>query len=201
MLQRPGLFAHLDVAHNVAFGLHDAVWSAPTAAIERAREALDALGLGHLAARAPSTLSGGEAQKVALLRMLVRSPRAWLLDEPLTGLDLVARRELLVLLGELAARERDTTAPAPRLVVVHDPRDALALASRWVVMDEGRVVAHGLPTKLARVAPSAYVDALLAEVGELTAHHEPAINGVVPAARAAQPATPAAPPSAGRGDP
>jgi molybdate transport system ATP-binding protein len=173
LLQRPGLFPHLDVAHNVAFGLHDATWGAPRAALAQANAALEARGLGHLAHRAPTSLSGGEAQKVALVRLLVRSPRVWLLDEPLTNLDLVARREMLALLHESSAPTSGSSEPVPRLVVVHDPRDALALARRWVVLDAGRVVASGAPDALVQHAPSPYVDALRDEVHELVSRQPP----------------------------
>lgn len=173
LLQRPGLFPHLDVAHNVAFGLHDSTWGTPRDALDRAIAALKARGLGHLVHRAPSSLSGGEAQKVAFVRLLVRAPQVWLLDEPLTNLDLVARREVLAFLHESNTSTAGAPAAVPRLVVVHDPRDALALSRRWVVLDGGRVVASGAPTALVEHAPSAYADALRDEVRELVTRADP----------------------------
>lgn len=173
LLQRPGLFPHLDVAHNVAFGLHDSTWGTPRDALNRAIAALQARGLGHLAHRAPTSLSGGEAQKVAFVRLLVRAPQVWLLDEPLTNLDLVARREVLAFLHESNTSTAGAPAAVPRLVVVHDPRDALALARRWIVLDAGRVVASGAPAALVEHAPSAYADALRDEVNELVTRVDP----------------------------
>jgi molybdate transport system ATP-binding protein len=127
--QHYGLFPHLSVEQNVAFG-------ARTPA-DAARE-LERLGLEALRARRPGTLSGGERQRVALARALAAGPRALLLDEPLAALDASARRQLRASLAELLHE-----VGLPALIVTHDPDDAAALADKVAVLDGGKVVQTG----------------------------------------------------------
>lgn len=100
VMQSPGLFPHLDVRHNLAYGLFD--WS-KTEREARLVELSDALGLTPLLSRFPRSLSGGERQRVALGRALAPRPRALLLDEPLSAVDLPQRDALLGRLRELLA--------------------------------------------------------------------------------------------------
>jgi molybdate transport system ATP-binding protein len=131
------LFAHRSVLDNVAYGL--VARGVPRAAArERAGEWLRRVGLADYARAAPRSLSGGQAQRVALVRALAAEPRLLLLDEPLSAVDASARLELRRDLREHLAAFR-----GPRLVVTHDAVDAFALADRVAVVEQGRVVQVG----------------------------------------------------------
>lgn len=148
-----GLFPHLRVLDNVAFGMSTWARRQPRKArCAAARALLSELGVGHLAARLPRGLSGGEQQRVALARALLVAPRMLLLDEPLSALDASARR---VLRRFLAARLAQSGHPA--LVVTHDRRDVTALAAHVGVIEEGRVVQEGSPKALAAHPATAFV--------------------------------------------
>ena len=139
-----GLFPHLTALDNVAFGCA----GGRTGALGQ----LERLGAAHLAGRRPAALSGGEQQKVALARALAASPRCLLLDEPMSALDLGARRATRGFLATLLA---DTGLPA--LVATHDPRDARALGGIVVVIEAGRVVQIDDAVGLAARPASAFV--------------------------------------------
>ncbi len=134
-----GLFPHLSVLDNVAFGLSTGAGRTPAA--ERAfaaRAMLEELECAHLERRMPARLSGGEQQRVALARALVIEPRLLLLDEPLAALDATARRSVR---GFLATKLRALGRPS--IVVTHDVRDVLALDAEVCVLETGRVVQRG----------------------------------------------------------
>ncbi len=120
---------------------------------------LQRVGLGDKAGRFPGELSGGERQRVAIARALVHQPRAVLFDEPLANLDMVLRADLIALLRTLFA-EKETTA----LYVTHESREALAFDARIAVLEEGRLVADGLPSDLAANPPTPFVRAFFAEL-------------------------------------
>ncbi len=142
MFQDGQLFAHRDVAANVAFGLQmQHVPAAERAA--RVGELLDLVGLAGFEHRAVATLSGGERQRVALARSLAPRPRLLLLDEPLSALDRALRerradevREVLVATGSTA------------LFVTHDHDEAFAVADRVAVLDAGRLLQVDSPPRL-----------------------------------------------------
>lgn len=130
-----GLFPHLTVCDNVAFGVEA---DSLNARREVARAMLEQLGSSSLAERAIASLSGGEKQRVALARALIRKPACLLLDEPLAALDAKARRSL-----RRALAKHIGEAEIPALVVTHDVRDVRALGAYVVVVEEGRVVQEG----------------------------------------------------------
>ncbi len=153
-----GLFEHLSVVDNVAFGLASAGMGR-TERHGRAVELLDRLGCRHLEGRRPATLSGGERQKVALARALATEPRLLLLDEPMAALDASARRQMRAFLArQLAGRD------AAAIMVTHDVRDVRAIARTVFVMEGGRIVQRGTPEELAARPASAFV----AEVFDVT---------------------------------
>ncbi|GGH34363.1 ABC transporter ATP-binding protein [Microbacterium album] len=155
LAQEALLFPHLTVRNNVAFPLrHRLGLARPAAAVEAGRR-LDALGAGHLAQRRPAQLSGGQAQRVALVRALAADPRLLLLDEPLAALDATA-------VPDMRAALRAAASGRTALVVTHDPLDALSLAERVVVIERGRVVQQGPPTEVLRTPRSEFGRSLLA---------------------------------------
>jgi molybdate transport system ATP-binding protein len=136
------LFPHLSALENVAFPLR-ARGVNRADAHQRAQAALERLRIDHRARARPATLSGGEAQRVALARALVIEPRLLLLDEPLSALDLQARAEMRSLLREIL-REFDGV----RVMVTHDPVEALTLGDRLVLLEGGRVTQIGTPEEI-----------------------------------------------------
>ncbi len=145
------LFPHLSALENVAFGLR-ARGVAAREARDRARSWLDRLGVGEYADVRPRALSGGQAQRVALARALAIDPRLLLLDEPLSALDASARgavrRDLKRHLASFAGI---------RIVITHDPLEAVALADRLVILERGRVVQTGSPADVTQRPRSRYV--------------------------------------------
>jgi len=126
VFQSLALFPHLTVRENVRFG--------PTATDAMASEWLERMRIGHLAARKPAALSGGEAQRVALARAFARAPSVVLLDEPFSSLDDALRVELLnELVRHLA------TLALPTVLVTHDARDVEFLRARVVALENGKL--------------------------------------------------------------
>jgi ABC-type multidrug transport system ATPase subunit len=154
-------FARRSVRANVELAL--AWWGVPRAArASRVAEALDALGVAALAGRQAGTLSGGEARRVHLARVLAVRPDVLLLDEPFAGLDPTARADVLYdLAGVLRVGDRATC------VVVHDRAEAWALADRVLVMLDGRIVAAGPPEQVLERPPNPAVARFLGFSGEL----------------------------------
>jgi molybdate transport system ATP-binding protein len=163
------LFPHMSVLDNVAFGLR-ARGEARQSAERRARDWLDRLEIGDLASRKPGRLSGGQAQRVALARALVIEPDLLLLDEPLAALDAGTRASVRSLLRRHLADFHGAV-----VMVTHDPMDAMVLADRVVVLEDGRAVQEGTPGDVARRPESVYV-AQLVGVNMLRGH---AHDGVV----------------------
>ncbi|HEY0454670.1 ABC transporter ATP-binding protein [Actinophytocola sp.] len=145
------LFHHMSALENVAFGLR--AQGAPRAfARARAREWLAKVGLSSFEGTRPRSLSGGQAQRVALARALATDPGLLLLDEPLAALDASNRLHIRSELG----RHLDEY-PGHTLLVTHDPLDAMVLADRIVIIEEGRVVQEGPPAEVARQPRTDYV--------------------------------------------
>ncbi|MBE7558691.1 ABC transporter ATP-binding protein [bacterium] len=142
LFQESALYPHLTVEDNLGFGLRLAGVNRQERR-RRAREAAEWLGLTDLLSRRPGTLSGGEAQRVALGRALARRPEVLLLDEPLSHLDAPLREELIEELLRLHARAHTTM-----LLVTHDRREALALGQRIALQRDGRLVQVGAPADL-----------------------------------------------------
>lgn len=143
LFQDGQLFAHRDVAGNVAYGLPPATRRDRTARAARVTELLDLVGLPGTGRRDVATLSGGERQRVALARALAPRPRLLLLDEPLSALDRALRERLALDLRDVLVATSTTA-----LFVTHDQDEAFAVADRVAVMDAGRLLQVAAPVAL-----------------------------------------------------
>ena len=133
VFQRPALFPHLDVQENIDYGARRAA----SARVD-AEQVIDILGIRELLHRKPATLSGGQAQRVAIAAALLRSPDLVLMDEPLASLDRARKDELLPYFDRL--REELSV---PVIYVSHDIDEVSRLCDHLVVLDEGKVAAAG----------------------------------------------------------
>jgi molybdate transport system ATP-binding protein len=149
------LFPHLSALENVAFGLR-ARGLGRAEARRRAGAFLERVGLAAHAGSRPRALSGGQAQRVALARAMVGEPRLLLLDEPLAALDAATRTEV-----RRDLRRHLASFDGTRLLVTHDPLEALALADRLVVLEGGRVTQTGSPAEVSGRPRSRYVAELV----------------------------------------
>ena len=145
------LFAHLNVRDNIAFGLRERNVN-KSEARARADELIEVVGLSGRATARPDELSGGQAQRVALARALATQPRLMLLDEPLAALDVQTRADTRRQMRELLA-----SFGGARILVTHDPLDALALADRILILERGEVVQVGTPDDITTRPRSQYV--------------------------------------------
>ncbi len=148
LAQDPLLFPHLSVLENVAFGPRSR-GAARRTAREAARHWLTEVGTAELAGRRPAQVSGGQAQRVALARALAAEPDVLLLDEPMAALDVAVQPALRQTLRRVLA---DRTV----LLVTHDVLDALLLADRVVVLEDGHVVEQGPTSEVLERPRSAF---------------------------------------------
>jgi len=133
VFQGLALYPHMTVAENMGLGL-TARKAAPADVARRVGEAAETLGLTRYLSKRPRELSGGERQRVALGRALVRRPKIFLFDEPLSSLDAQLRQELREELARLHRMTRTTS-----IYVTHDQKEALSLGDQVAVMQGGRV--------------------------------------------------------------
>jgi multiple sugar transport system ATP-binding protein len=142
VFQNYALYPHMSVYDNMAFGLKMRKFAKSDIAT-RVKDAAEVLGIGDLLKRKPRQLSGGQRQRVALGRAIVRHPRVFLFDEPLSNLDAKLRVQMRVELKKLHLR-LGTTA----IYVTHDQVEAMTLGDRVVVMKDGCVQQVGEPLEL-----------------------------------------------------
>ena len=155
VFQNCALYPHLTVYENIAFGL--ILRGCGKAEIERSvLEAAELLGLKPCLARMPNQLSGGERQRVALGRAMVRKPKVFLLDEPLSNLDTAMRTQMRLELARLHAR-----LGATMLYVTHDQVEAMTLGQRIAVMFAGAVQQVAEPMTLYRRPANLFVAGFL----------------------------------------
>ena len=157
VFQSYALFPHLNVIDNVSFGLRMARVSKQER-YKRAAEALELVGLAEFSQRQVSELSGGQAQRVAIARALVNKPKVLLLDEPLGALDLKLRKRLQTELS-LIQRQVGTTF----VFVTHDQEEAMALADRILILNEGRIEQIGTPEEIYRRPASLFAADFIGE--------------------------------------
>jgi multiple sugar transport system ATP-binding protein len=142
VFQSYALYPHMTVYQNMAFGLKHA--SCPKSEIDsRVRQSAEVLQLTHLLDRLPRQLSGGQRQRVAIGRAIVRQPRVFLFDEPLSNLDASLRVQTRIEIARLHQKLRSTM-----IYVTHDQVEAMTLADRIVVLRAGRVEQVGKPLEL-----------------------------------------------------
>ena len=151
VFQSYALFPHLSVRENLNLGLKIR-GVAPTQRQQRINSVLDTVRLKEMADRRPQQLSGGQRQRVALARALLRDPRVYLLDEPMSNLDAQLRDELRPELRQLILQGSQ-----PVVYVTHDQQEAMALANRIAVLKGGRIEQIGTPEELYKTPASCFV--------------------------------------------
>ena len=171
VFQHFALFKHRTVRQNVAFGLELRRWK-KEAIRRRVDELLDLVQLRGYGGRYPSQLSGGQRQRVALARALAVQPRVLLLDEPFSALDAKVRKELRAWLRQLHDEMHVTT-----VIVTHDQEEAMEVADRIVVMNEGRIEQIGTPAEIYDHPASPFVMGFVGAVNVLPAGALPVAGG------------------------
>ncbi len=142
VFQNYALYPHMTVYDNMAFGLR--LRHVPPQVIdEKVQEAAEILGIKHLLDRRPKALSGGQRQRVALGRAIVREPKVFLLDEPLSNLDAKLRVQMRTEITKIHHRLATTF-----IYVTHDQTEAMTMGTRIVVMKDGIVQQVDTPTTL-----------------------------------------------------
>jgi multiple sugar transport system ATP-binding protein len=155
VFQSYALYPHMNVRKNIGYGLK--VRRTPRdEARRRVEEVANLLGLGELLDRRPAQLSGGQRQRVAMGRAIVREPKAFLMDEPLSNLDAKLRVEMRASLAQLHGRLGVTT-----VYVTHDQTEAMTLGQRVAVLNDGRVLQVDSPQRLYEHPANLFVAAFI----------------------------------------
>ncbi len=161
VFQNFSLYPRMTVAENLAFPLQAKVLNLPPHEIEkRVRESADFLGLTDKLSRRPDQLSGGELQRVAIGRALVRRPKLFLMDEPLASLDAKLRERMVI---EIHRMQRSLG--CGMIYVTHDHEEAMSLADRILVLHHGRILQSGTPEEIYRHPESKAVARMLGRPG------------------------------------
>ena len=158
VFQSYGLFPHMDVFNNVAYGLR--LRKIPENEIsEKVQKFLEMVGLGTMGKRPPSRLSGGQQQRVALARSLIVEPSVLLLDEPLSNLDALLREQMRV---EIRRLQKSLGITA--MYVTHDRVEAMSLSDRIIVMKGGHIIQVGTPSEIYRDPVDTFVSGFVGKV-------------------------------------
>ena len=159
VFQNPALYPHMTARENIVFGLR--LRKCPAGELEqRLREAVEVLGLADCLERRPAELSGGQCQRVALGRALVRRPKVFLFDEPLSNLDPQMRGQLRAEISRLHKRLAATS-----IYVTHDQVEAMMLGDRIAVMNRGRIQQVGTARELYRRPRNTFVGGFIGPRG------------------------------------
>lgn len=158
VFQSYGLFPHMNVGDNVAYGLKLRK-VAPAEISRRVAEALSMVGLSDLADRTPGRLSGGQQQRVALARSLIVEPEVLLLDEPLSNLDALLREQMRVEIKRIQKKLGNTT-----VYVTHDRVEAMSLSDKVIVMRDGHIMQMGKPSDIYENPRSKFVAGFVGKV-------------------------------------
>ncbi len=166
VFQSYALFPNLTIEKNIAFGLENAGRS-KAEITARVAELLELVGLQDQTTKYPAQLSGGQQQRIALSRAIATSPGLLLLDEPLSALDAKVRVFLRHEIKELQRKLGITT-----VMVTHDQEEALSMADRIVVMNQGVIEQVGSPTEIYRHPKTLFVADFIGETNKIAAHAE-----------------------------
>lgn len=142
VFQNYALYPHMNVYENMAFGLKLRKFKKDDID-KRVRDAARILGLTEMLDRKPKAMSGGQRQRVALGRAIVRNPKVFLMDEPLSNLDAKLRVQMRAEITKLHQRLQTTT-----IYVTHDQTEAMTMATRMVVMKDGYIQQVGVPKEI-----------------------------------------------------
>ncbi|SCZ70252.1 putrescine transport system ATP-binding protein [Epibacterium ulvae] len=167
MFQSYALFPHLSVWDNIAFGLRRERM-AKDLIKARVEEMLRLTRLEKFSGRKPHQISGGQRQRVALARSLAKAPKLLLLDEPLGALDKKLRQETQFELMDIQEKTGTTF-----VIVTHDQEEAMTVASRVAVMDEGQIIQIATPDKIYEAPNSVYVADFIGDVNIITGTARP----------------------------
>jgi oligogalacturonide transport system ATP-binding protein len=182
VFQNYALYPHMKVYDNLAFGLRLA--GTPKAEVDlRVRHAAELLEMGQLLDRYPKQLSGGQAQRVAVGRAIVKKPDVFLFDEPLSNLDAKLRASMRVRLTELHRTLREQGQPATTVYVTHDQTEAMTMGERICVLKEGVIQQVDTPTMLYDRPANAFVAGFIGSPEMNIATAEPMRLGDGPALR------------------
>ncbi len=180
VFQNYALYPHMTVRQNLAYGLRNR--RTPKAEIEaRVAEAANTLEIAPFLDRKPRQLSGGQRQRVAMGRAIVREPKAFLFDEPLSNLDAKLRGQMRVEIRQLQRRLKTTS-----VYVTHDQLEAMTLADRLVVMNAGLIEQVGTPEELFEKPQTLFVAGFIGSppmnfmTRQALADHQTALNGSLP---------------------
>src|SRR6059036_1858756 len=155
VFQNYALYPHMSVRENLGFGLSVRRTRKPEIT-RRVQEVAALLGLQDLLERKPAHLSGGQRQRVAMGRAIIREPKAFLMDEPLSNLDAKLRVGMRASLAQLHARLSVTS-----VYVTHDQTEAMTLGQRVAVMSEGRIAQVDVPQRLYQSPTNLFVAAFI----------------------------------------
>ncbi|MCR9108103.1 ABC transporter ATP-binding protein [Marivita sp. XM-24bin2] len=173
MFQSYALFPHLSVWDNIAFGLKREGKDKDIIAA-RVEEMLRLTRLTKFAKRKPHQISGGQRQRVALARSLAKAPKLLLLDEPLGALDKKLRQDTQFELMDIQEKTGTTF-----VIVTHDQEEAMTVASRVAVMDEGRIIQVATPAQIYEAPNSVYVADFIGDVNIISGRAKPTGDKVV----------------------
>ncbi|RIX82802.1 ABC transporter ATP-binding protein [Acidovorax cavernicola] len=169
VFQNYALYPHMTVRDNIAFGLKRQ--KVPRAEIDlRVREVSDTLGLERYLDRKPTELSGGQQQRVAIARAMIKTPKVFLFDEPLSNLDAKLRNHMRIEIAKLHQTLKTTT-----VYVTHDQHEAMTLADRIVLLRDGSIEQVGSPQEIFERPSSAFVAGFIGtppmNLMEMDVHH------------------------------
>ncbi len=175
VFQNYALYPHMSVYDNMAYGLRNRGMAKPEIDA-RVREAAQILEIGPMLTRKPKQLSGGQRQRVAMGRAIVRQPKVFLFDEPLSNLDAKLRIAMRVEISRLQRRLKTTS-----IYVTHDQLEAMTLADILVVMNGGEVEQIGNPLDIYKAPATTFVASFIGappmNLSPLTAAETAALAG------------------------
>ncbi len=162
VFQNYALYPHMSVYENMAFGLK--MRKTPKAEIDaKVKEAARILDLEHLLQRKPKQLSGGQRQRVALGRAIVRNPKVFLMDEPLSNLDAKLRVQMRTEIAALHKRLNATT-----IYVTHDQTEAMTMGHRIVILNKGKIQQVDTPLNVYHQPANVFVAGFVGQMNFLT---------------------------------